>query len=121
MYELMEIALFCCGIFLATTGAVLASGRLPLSAQPAGRRGWTNDLLVLAVMGCAVALALAALAFAWGRLNWPVAVVAGGLALLAAPPLLQVVPAHLADGRVGLGGQVVLSLTAILLISAGPQ
>lgn len=113
-----EIALFSTGIFLATTGAVLVSARLPLSAQPPARRGVASILLVAAVAATALALTGVSIAFAWGRLSLPVGVVAGGLAFVAAPPVLQFLPARLVDTGLGLGGQAMLALATILALSA---
>lgn len=91
-------------------GLVLVAGHLPLSGPPAGHGLVWLNLLLLAVL----LLALGALAI--GRLAWPAAVIAGGLALLAAPLVFQALPRAWRDGRIGLAGQAALSALALLLL-----
>lgn len=70
---------------LFATGAVQASGYLPLAGRPAALQGPLGLPLVLLLLAALALLLAAALAFAAARLDWPVAVVAGGLGLLGGP------------------------------------
>lgn len=91
-------------------GLVLVAGHLPPRGRPAGQAlVWLNLLLLVVLL-----LALGALAI--GRLAWPVAVIAGGLTLLAGPLVFQALPRAWRDGGVGLAGQAALSGLALLLL-----
>jgi hypothetical protein len=70
---------------LFATGAVQASGYLPLAGRPAALRGGAGLALVLLLLAALAALLAAALWYASRWLGWPVAVVAGGLGLLGGP------------------------------------
>ena len=97
--------------------ALSASGHFPRRADASGDPGtlalWLSMLAGLA----ATAVGIAA---AWRHLPWPPAVIAGGLAILAAPLVLQQFPDRFVDGRSALaafgGGAVVLA--AILMVLA---
>jgi len=93
-----------------------ASGHFPRRAAAQDGPGtltlWTSILAGFA----ATAIGLAA---AWQHLPWPPAVIAGGLAILAAPLVLQRFPDSFVDGRGALaafgGSAVVLALILVAL------
>ena len=104
------------GLLLAASLLALsASGHFPRRDSAQGGPG----ALALGVALVAGALATAAgLAAAWRHLPWPPAVIAGGLAILAAPLVLQQFPDRFVDGRGSLAafGGVAVVLAAILLV-----
>jgi len=91
-------------------GLVLLAGHLPPAGGPL-RRGlvWLNLLLLAALFAALAALAI-------GRLPWPAAVIAGGLALLAGPLAFQALPRGWRDGTVGLAGLAAVSALLVLLL-----
>ena len=98
---------------LFASGAVQASGYLPLGGRPAALRGPLGLALVLLLLAALAALLAAALGFAARRLDWPVAIVAGGLGLLGGPLLWQGLE------RAGLDRPAGLVLTILVAAAAG--
>jgi len=106
---------------LLLAGALLAlsaSGHFPRRGDAPGDPG----ALALSVSMLAGAAATAAgLIAAWRHLPWPSAVIAGGLAILAAPLVLQQFPDRFVDGRGSLaafgGGAVVLAAILVILVA----
>ncbi len=101
--------------------AVFASGMFPRAARPAAMRGAAADPLIGAGTGCTLALAATAVAGAWTRLEWPYAVIAGGLGLLLGPLAYQTLPRALLDTPLGagtLGGAAGALLAAWILLAA---
>jgi len=97
--------------------ALSASGHIP---RRAGRGGGPGTLALSLSVLAGLAATAAGVTAAWRHLPWPPAVIAGGLAILAAPLVLQQCPDCFVDGRGALatfgGGAVVLA--AILLVLA---
>ena len=91
--------------------AVQASGYFPRRARPRLLRGRVDDLLILLLILCGLALLLLAFRMAFQLLSWPVAVIAGGLAILVAPLLWQILPRALLDRRAG--------IVAVAAVAAG--
>ena len=109
------LIIFAALLLAAALLALSASGHFPRRADAPGDPG----ALALSVSMFAGAAATAVgLVAAWRHLPWPPAVIAGGLAILAAPLVLQQFPDRFVDGRGSLvafgGGAVVLA--AILLV-----
>lgn len=96
---LAPLLAFAALLLAAALLALSASGHFPRRAAKTGDPGavalWTS----LAVGFAAVAAGLAA---AWRLLPWPSAVIAGGLAILVAPLVLQQFSDRFVDGRGGL-------------------
>lgn len=109
---------------LALAALLLAAALLALSASGhfPRRTGSQDDPGALALwssMLAGLAATAVGLAAAWQHLPWPPAVIAGGLAILAAPLVLQRFPDSFVDGRGALatfgGGTVVLALILVVL------
>jgi hypothetical protein len=102
-------ALVCfAGLLLAATLLTLAaSGHFPRRGKDAGAPGamvlWTS-------LGAGLAALLAGFAAAWLLLPVPAAVIAGGLAVLAAPLVLQHCPDRFVDGP---GAPIVFAASAL--------
>jgi len=105
----------------AVAAAVHLAGYLPLSARP-GRYAAAGGILAIGLFGLAVAaLAFAAIRLAWLRLDWSVAVILGGLAVLAGPLLWQVTLRGRTDAPVALVLLAIIGLAAAgLVVSLRP-
>ena len=101
--------------FVATGGAVLVSGFLPRASGPQAGRGALGAALVYAAVSASAALAIAAIAAATA-LPWAVALVAIGLAFLAAPFAVQPLPESVRESRAGLVAVVALSAAMLVLL-----
>jgi hypothetical protein len=109
---------------IAFAALLLAAALLGLSAsghfpRRSDRRDDPGTLaLAVSLFAGAAATAVGLLA-AWRHLPWPPAVIAGGLAILAAPLVLQQFPDRFVDGRGALaafgGGAVVLAAILVIL------
>lgn len=111
MPRLDALPALCCfaALLHAVTLLMLAaSGHFPQRSKSTG----TNGAIVLwtSLAGGLGAL-LAGLASAWLLLPGPAAVIAGGIAVLAGPPVLQQCPDRFVDGA---GGLAVFSGSALL-------
>lgn len=113
-------ALFCfAALLLAATLLMLAaSGHFPRRSSRAGAPGaW----LLWTALAVGAAALLAGLVAGWFLLPGPAAVIAGGLAVLAAPLFLQHCPDRFVDGAGALAAfsSAALVFAAILLRLAG--
>ena len=113
MVDIYAVVVFGVQVLVASLALFLASGYFPRPVETAASgkevRTWLVHLLWLS----AAVLLIQSLALALGRLHWAPAVIAGGLALLAAPPLLQSLEQRIHNQTVLSGGLVL----AILLLS----
>lgn len=107
------VAVVTVAAFVATGGAVLVSGFLPRADGPLAARGVAGALLVWAAAGM-VAVLVVVLVSAALMLPWAVALVAAGLAFLAAPFAIQPLPERLRESRASL--VAVLGLSAAMLV-----
>jgi len=99
--DLGLVAVFALAVLVASAGAVFISGLFPADARPARLRGLLAGALIWAGLAVTVVLAAAAVMTAARHLPWTVAVVAGGLAFLLAPFVVQPLPARLRDSKAG--------------------
>jgi hypothetical protein len=107
------VAVVMLAAFVATAGAVLVSGFLPRAEGPDAGRGPAGAALVYAAAAMVAALVVAVIVSALA-LPWAVALVAAGLAFLAAPFAVQPLPDRLRESRAGL--VAVLALSAVMLV-----
>lgn len=113
------LALAGAGLLLAS-GAVELGGLFPRPARPPALSGPTGALLAWLLLAAVAALLAAALLFALARLSWPAAVIAGGLGLLAGPPLWNLLPRRLLERPAGLAlALLALAAAALLLLRGG--
>lgn len=114
--DLAAVGAFAAAALAAAAGLVLTSGYFPAAARPEGLRRGLAPLAVLAGVATTAALVVAALAASL-QLPWAVAVVAGGSALLAAPFLIQPLPARLRESALG---ALLFSVLGLVLLLALP-
>lgn len=119
MNPLTDLDFAAVGAFAAVTlgacaGLVLNSGYFPVAARPEGMRHRLAPVAIAAGMATTAALVLVAFLAAL-QLPWAVAVVAGGSALLAAPFVIQPLPARLRDSA--LGAALFAALGVALLVA----
>ena len=111
-----SLIVFAALVLAAALLTLSASGHFP-RRDNAGRGPGALVLYVSMLAGAAASAA--GLAAAWRHLPWPPAVIAGGLAVLAAPLILQQFPDRFVDGRGALaafgGGTVVLAAILVIL------
>ncbi|MBX6329261.1 MAG: hypothetical protein IRY89_11865 [Pseudolabrys sp.] len=81
---------------LAASGQFPREHRDPSFASPVGRAVLFGTIAVM------IASLVAVLTVVWRLLPWYAAVIGGGLAILAAPPILQQCPDRFVDGRASL-------------------
>lgn len=113
--HVFPVAAFMAAVAMATSGAILLAGHFPAQRLPDSHRlpswrllVWLNVVLLAGLLAVAVGMVAAGL-------RWPVAVIAGGLALLFGPLLYQMVPRKLVDQRATLVGQAIV-VTAMLVL-----
>ncbi len=109
------VAVFALAAFVATAGAVLVSAFLPRDSGPQAARGPVGAVLVYAAAAM-LALLVVATVSAATALPWAVALVAAGLAFLAAPFAIQPLPDRVRESRAGLLGVLALSVALIVLL-----
>lgn len=111
-----SLIVFAALLLAAALLALSASGHFPRRAG-AGDDPGTPALAVSLVAGAAATIV--GLIAAWRHLPWPPAVIAGGLAVLVAPLVLQQFSDRFVDGRGALaafgGGTVVLAAILVIL------
>lgn len=115
------LAVFTLAALIASVGAVFLSGFFPLDARPAATRGAIGGAMIWLGVAMTATLTFAAVSTAFEQLPWAVAVVAAGLAFLAAPFLVQPMPQALRDSKIGLGffiGLAAASLYAFCAVGA---
>jgi len=120
MNPLIDIDFAAVGAFATVTlgacaGLVLTLGYFPAAARPAALRHRLAPVAIAAGVVMTAALALVAL-LAAVQLPWAVAVVAGGAAFLAAPFVIQPLPARLRDSSLGAAAFAAIGLVMLLAL-----
>ena len=102
-HVVLALVLFIALLLCAALTAFAASGHFPPEHRAASLRSGVGRAILFGA--CAVsALSLAVgIAIAWLVLPWPAAVIGAGAAMLAAPPLLRLLPDAFINGRTALG------------------
>lgn len=111
------LATFAALLLSAALLALSASGHFPRRDD---RSGGPGALALWLSMAAGLAATAAGVAAAARHLPWQPAVIAGGLAVLAAPLVLQQLPDRFVDGRgalVTFGGGAVLLATALMVLA----
>jgi hypothetical protein len=103
------LALFAGLVLVVATYALALSGHFPAEHRAAHFRTPGGIAVLWGTAAIALGAGGIALAFAWHRIPLPAAIIAGGLAVLVAPLVLQPLPDSFVDGRRGL---LVLALAA---------
>jgi len=104
--------------FIGCVGMIYLSGNLPLQSAPKEVQAefgpvlvWINVLVLIALVG-------AALAYAIAELEWTTIVVAGGFVFLFSPFVVQDLPDRMRDTQLGLSVLLCLSAAALALVVA---
>jgi hypothetical protein len=105
----MSLVLFAAALLIVALIVLTASGHFPAEHRRVGHA------VLFASLAAAFACLIVSLAFAWNRIPWYAAVIAGGLPVLAAPLVLRPLPDRFVDGRASL---VIFSAIAVALAAA---
>ena len=106
------LILFVAALLADSLIVLTASGHFPAEHRRPELRSAAGRLVLFGSLVVAVVSVVVSLAFAWTRIPWYAAVIAGGLPVLAAPLVLRPLPDRFVDGRAAL---VLLSGVAIVL------
>jgi hypothetical protein len=96
------LALFIAIVLSVTVYGLALSAHFPAEHRRASLSGPTGRLILWGTMAASGLAAAAAIRLGWAFLPGYAAVIAGGLAILAAPLVLKPLPDHLIDERRGL-------------------
>ncbi len=103
------------GLLLCVALYVLAaSGHFPHEHRPASLKSASGTVILYGSMAGACACFLIGLASIWNSVPWYAAIIGGGLAILAAPPILRSFPDGLVNGRAALLGFSALAVVIAL-------
>jgi hypothetical protein len=117
--DFAAVGAFAAVVLGASAGLVLTAGYFPAAARPEALRHPLAPLAILAGVATTVALAVVAVIGAL-HLPWAVAVVAGGSAFLAAPFVIQPLPARLRDSALGALLFAAIGLGLLLVLPLPP-
>ena len=109
-----SVALFAALMLFVSLQVLAASGHFPASARKAAMNTPTAILLLWVSLAVTLAALITGTIAAWHVAPWQGLVIAGGLAILVAPLLLQPCPDWFVDGRSAL-----LTFAAAAVICAG--
>lgn len=112
------LAHFAAIVLTVTLYGLCVAVHFPAEHRQSALRTGIGGIILWGTMTLVALAGLAALQFAWTYLPIYAAVIAGGLAVLAAPICLQPFPDHFVDGRLGLVTLAALSaaLAAITVL-----
>jgi hypothetical protein len=114
---LIPLLLFTALFHLVSLHLLAASGQFPREYRSPALASAYGALVLYGTMTVALASMLTAVFAAWKMIPWYAAVIGGGLAVLAAPVVLQRFSDRFVDGRAALVGFAAASaLIALLLI-----
>jgi hypothetical protein len=119
---LVPLVLFAAIVLLVSLHALAASGQFPREHRAPALASGIGAAILFGTIAAALASLLAALLAAWSLIPWYAAIIAGGLAILAAPLVLQQFPDRFVDGRASLlnfaGASALLALLLLWLARA---
>jgi hypothetical protein len=110
--SLIPLVLFAILVLMLSLYILAASGQFPHERRAPALASSFGGLILYGTIAVAAASLAVALYAAWRLIPWYEAVIGGGLAILAAPLILQQFPDRFVDGR---GGLVSLAGTAAVL------
>ncbi len=114
-----SLATFAALILTVTLQLLAASGHFPVAARKPNMKTRSAVLLLWASLAVTLAALCAGALAGWQHLPWQGLIIAGGLALLSAPLILQQFPDRFVDGRAALvtfaAGAATVALVLILL------
>lgn len=112
----IELALFMGALGAVTLLVLAASGHFPAAHRDARLQGKAGAAVLWGSLGLGAVTLLVALVFASRHLPIAVAIIGGGLAVLAGPLLLQPLPDSVVDGRRGLAAFATIGAALALLL-----
>jgi hypothetical protein len=98
----IPLALFTTLLLLVSLHALAASGQFPREHRAPALMSGGGAIVLYGTIAVALISLLAALFAAWWLIPWYAAVIGGGLAILAAPLVLQQFSDRFVDGRTSL-------------------
>ena len=115
---LSDIALFMALVLVLSLYGLAVAGHFPVEHRAANLCTTGGAAILWGTIALAAVLSVATLFIAWQRLPMYAAIIGGGIALLAAPLLLQSLPDSFVNGRRGLLSFAGLALLLSLLSRA---
>jgi hypothetical protein len=114
--DIISLLVFFALIFLAAFVLYVVSGYFPYPARPQGLHNVRGALLIHALWLSALLALLQGVMIAVAHLHWAQALIAGGLAVLAAPPAQQAGARYFKDVPSHLGAMLLTVLGLIALV-----
>lgn len=111
--DLTTLLAFACGATVAVWSAVVIAGFVPLRISDAGT---AVRLSLIACAGLATVLLAVVVAFTAPLLPTAVAVIAGGVAILTGPFLVEPIPERFRDSHLVLAATVLFALAALAVL-----
>jgi hypothetical protein len=99
---LIPLVLFAALLLAFSLHTLAASGQFPRAYRAPALASGLGVIILYGTIAVATTSLVAALVAAWRLLPWYAAVIGGGLAILAAPIVLQTFPDRFVDGRASL-------------------
>lgn len=99
---LISLALFTASLLFVSLHALAASGQFPQEHRAPALASASGKTILYGTIAVAAASLLVAVFAAWRLIPWYAAVIGGGLAILAAPMVLQQFTDRFVDGRASL-------------------
>jgi hypothetical protein len=116
----IPLILFAALLLAASLCALAASGQFPHERRAPVLASGFGATILFGSMAIAILSLLAGLFAAWRLIPWYEAVIGGGLAVLAAPLVLQQFPDRFVDGRASLLGFAGISaVLALAMVGLG--
>ncbi|MGA6998135.1 MAG: hypothetical protein WB475_19355 [Pseudolabrys sp.] len=116
----IPLALFTTLLLFVSLHALAASGQFPREHRAPALMSGGGAIVLYGTIAVALISLLAALFAAWRLIPWYAAVIGGGLAILAAPLVLQQFTDRFVDGRVSLvsfaGAGALLAFLLVCLV-----
>ncbi len=114
---LIPLVLFTALLLVFSLHTLAASGQFPRAHRAPALASGLGVIILYGTIAVATTSLVVALLAAWRLVPWYAAVIGGGLAILAAPLVLQKFPDRFVDGRASLLSFAVASaLLALLLV-----
>ena len=116
----IPLALFTTLLLFVSLHALAASGQFPREHRAPALMSGGGAIVLYGTIAVALISLLAALFAAWRLIPWYAAVIGGGLAILAAPLVLQQFTDRFVDGRISLvsfaGAGALLAFLLVCLV-----
>lgn len=118
---LSDLVLFMALVLVLSLYGLAVAGHFPVEHRSPSLRTTGGAAILWGTIALAALLAAVTLSIAWQRLAISAAIIGGGMALLAAPLLLQPLPDSFVNGRHGLLSFAGLALLLAIIARAMPH